>query len=88
VVFELNPERLDEKFPIPVPSLVLVEREIVGLGLVDQTTPLAVTGEPPSDTTFPPEIDEFGLISVMEVVEIVGKLETHVIFPSLSMVNV
>ena len=88
MVFELRPIRLDVKFPIPDPSLVFVEREIVGLGFVDQTTPLEVTGEPPSDGILPLETEEFGLISVITLVEMVGKLEIHVIFPSLSMVSV
>jgi len=41
------------KFPVPVPSLVLLF-EIVGVWLVLQHTPLKVTGTPPSEVTCPP----------------------------------
>jgi hypothetical protein len=40
--------------PVPVPSVVLVAKAIVGLGIVLQTTPLAVTVLPPSVITVPP----------------------------------
>ncbi len=40
--------------PVPVPSVVLVDRDTVGPDVVLHTTPLAVTAEPPSDVTFPP----------------------------------
>ena len=42
-----------EKLPVPVPLLVLLSL-IVGLCTVLQHTPLAVTGEPPSDVILPP----------------------------------
>jgi hypothetical protein len=41
-----------EKEPIPSPFSILFVDEAVGIGLVDQITPLEVTGEPPSDVTF------------------------------------
>jgi hypothetical protein len=41
-----------EKEPIPAPFSILFGDEAVGIGLVDQITPLEVTGEPPSDVTF------------------------------------
>jgi predicted amidohydrolase len=40
--------------PVPVPSVVLVESEMVGLALVLQTTPRAVTATPPVAVTLPP----------------------------------
>src|SRR5437868_636585 len=46
--------RLLTKFPIPLPSFVLVVNAIVGLGEVAHTIPLAVIGAPPSDTIVPP----------------------------------
>ena len=54
------------KEPIPVPFDVFVESEIVGDGDVDQTTPLIVTFDPPSDEIFPP------LTAVLEVMELTG----------------
>jgi hypothetical protein len=51
-------ERKEEKLPIPTPLLVLVLNETVGSGLVDHTTPLEVTGNPPSEVMFPPEVAE------------------------------
>ena len=42
------------KIPVPVPSVVLVARAMVGLAAVLQQTPRAVTVAPPSATTSPP----------------------------------
>jgi len=50
------------KLPVPVPSAVLLPL-MVGLAVVFQQTPLAVTEAPPSDVTFPP------LEAVLEVIE-------------------
>jgi hypothetical protein len=63
---------MDEKEPVPVPSEVLVVRAMFGLVLVDQTTPLAVIGAPPSEVIFPPEVAEVVVINEMPVVVIVG----------------
>ena len=62
----------DEKEPVPIPSDVLVVRAMVGLVLVDQTTPLAVMEAPPSDVILPPEVAEDVETAVMEVVVSVG----------------
>ncbi len=43
-------------------------KEIVGVGLVDQTTPLKITAEPPSVLIFPPEM---AFVVVMELTDIV-----------------
>lgn len=51
------------KVPMPVPSVVLVERETVGLAVVPQQTPRAVIGEPPSSVMVPP------LVAVVEETE-------------------
>jgi hypothetical protein len=52
------------KVPTPVPSVVFVDNETVGLGEVSQTTPLAVIVPPPSFVTLPP------LVAVVELVEL------------------
>jgi hypothetical protein len=56
------------KTPIPVPSTVLVGKAIVGLGAVLHTTPLAVTGAPPSAVTSPPVVAVVVAIAVAGVV--------------------
>jgi hypothetical protein len=66
---------VEEKEPVPVPSEVLVVRAMVGLVLVDQTTPLADIEAPPSEVILPPEVDEVVVIAFMAVVVSVG-LET------------
>ena len=58
-----SPVILLVKDPVPVPSDVFVESEIVGLVVVAQTTPLAVMGLPPSAVIFPP------LVAVDEVID-------------------
>jgi hypothetical protein len=42
------------KLPVPDPSVVFVAKLIVGAEVVLQTTPLEVTGSPPSEEIFPP----------------------------------
>lgn len=71
MVLVLNPVIELEKAPIPVPSDVFVESEIVGEVVVElQHTPLAVTVTPPSLIIFPPLIAEFVVILVATVVEL------------------
>jgi hypothetical protein len=60
------------KVPVPEPSLVFVLKEIVGVELVDHTTPLEVTAEPPSELIVPPEIDAVDVIAEIEDVVTVG----------------
>ena len=60
--------KVDEKEPVPVPSDVLVVKAMVGLVLVDQTTPLAVMEAPPSAVILPPDVAEVVVIAVMAVV--------------------
>ncbi len=50
-----RPERLLVNAPVPEPFTVLLS-SVVGLTVVDQQTPLAVTLAPPSDVIIPPEI--------------------------------
>jgi hypothetical protein len=68
VVFGVKLVKVDEKEPVPVPSDVLVDRAMVGLVLVDQTTPLAVMEAPPSAVILPPAVAEVVVIVVMELV--------------------
>jgi hypothetical protein len=55
-----------------VPFVVLVDRVMVGLVLVDQTIPRVVIDELPSDVILPPEVAEVVEIAVMAVVVRVG----------------
>lgn len=57
--------------PEPVPSLVFGSA-VVGLAVVLQHTPLAVTDAPPSDTMLPPLLAVVSVIDVTSVVVIVG----------------
>ena len=58
----------DEKEPVPVSFEVFVVKLLVGLVLVDQTTPLAVMEAPPSEVILPPDVAEVVVIVVMELV--------------------
>ena len=62
------------KVPVPVPLVVWLSA-VVGLGLVLQHTPRAVTGSPPSAVTLPPEDAVVEVIDVGEVVVTVGGVE-------------
>ena len=59
-----SPVILLVKEPVPVPSAVFVDSEIVGLVVGPQTTPLAVMELPPSAVMFPP------LVAPEEVIEV------------------
>jgi hypothetical protein len=65
------------KIPGPAPVLVVLS-DVVGLGLVDQQTPLAVTAAPPSLVTFPPETAEVAVIELTAVVVTVGNMASVV----------
>ena len=58
--------------PGPVPSWVLVDNEIVGFDVVDQTIPLDVTTLPPSEVTLPPDTADVNVIDEAVVVVTVG----------------
>jgi hypothetical protein len=62
------------KIPVPVPSVVF-EFDIVGVAVVAQQTPLAVTAPPPSAVIFPPET---AVVKVMEVTAVVVRVETAI----------
>jgi hypothetical protein len=54
---------------VPVPSEVFVVRAVVGFVSVPQTTPLAVTADPPSVVMLPPLV---AVVSVMELAAVVA----------------
>ena len=57
--------------PMPVPSVVFVLIDTVGAVSVDQTTPLAVIGPPPSDEMVPPLLAP---VAVMLLTVVVAKI--------------
>ena len=67
---------VDEKEPLPVPSIVLVDKDIVGNELVDHTTPLAITVAPPSEVIFPPDEEVLVVNELIAVVTKVGTVNT------------
>ena len=60
--------------PVPVPSVVLVDKAIVGFAVVLQQTPQAVTGAPPSATTLPPPDAVVIVIDDKDTVATVGNV--------------
>ena len=64
--------KVEVKEPVPVPFDVFVVKVIVGLVLVDQTTPLLVMEAPPSDVILPPDVAEVAVIEAIPVVVSVG----------------
>ena len=62
----------DVKLPVPPPLLVFVLKDIVGIELVDQTTPRIVTGAPPSIVMLPPPVAVVLVIELMADVVKVG----------------
>jgi hypothetical protein len=65
--------RIEVKEPVPVPSDVWGS-EIVGFIEILQHTPLAVTGEPPSLVTFPPEVADISVMMETAAVVTTGTL--------------
>ena len=59
--------------PVPAPLTVFVDKSIVGLLVVDQTTPLAMTASPEASVILPPLVAD---IFVMEATEEVVRVET------------
>ena len=54
--------------PVPVPLFVFVPSATVGFVFVLQHTPLAVTGDPPSEEMLPPDKAVVGAIDVTGLV--------------------
>ena len=69
----------DVKLPVPPPLLVFVLKDIVGTGLVDQTTPRIVTGAPPSVVMLPPPVAVVVAIALMPVVVKIGTAAAAVV---------
>ena len=62
--------------PVPVPSVVLVDKAIVGFAAVLQQTPRAVTVDPPSAVMLPPLEAVVVVLDVIAVVVSVGNVAT------------
>ena len=56
------------KVPMPVPAAMFPRPGSTGVDAVFQTSPLAVTADPPSEVTFPPEVAEVVKIEVIAFV--------------------
>jgi uncharacterized protein involved in propanediol utilization len=69
----------DVKLPVPPPLLVFVLNDIVGVGLVDQTTPRKVTVALPGAVTFPPLVAVVVAIALMADVVKIGTATTTVV---------
>ena len=69
----------DIKLPVPPPLLVFVLKDIVGVGLVDQTTPRNVTVALPEAVTFPPPVAVVLVIELMADVVKVGTATAAVV---------
>ena len=72
-MFCVNPVILPVKLPVPLPLVVWLVL-IVGLWLVLQQTPLAVTVVFPSFVTFPPQVAELDVILLTVEVVTVGSV--------------
>ena len=72
MVFGVRLVKVEVNEPVPVPFDVFVVRAMVGLVLVDQTTPPAVMDVPPSDVILPPDVAEVLVIEAILVVVSVG----------------
>ena len=68
---EIIEELRERNEPVPVPSLVLLSA-MVGLPVVFQHTPRAVTVLPPSEVTVPPHVADVAAICVTAAVVTVG----------------
>jgi hypothetical protein len=72
VVFGVRLVKAEVKVPVPFPFDVFVVKAIVGLVVVDQTTPLAVIVAPPSEVMLPPEVAEVVVKALILIVVSVG----------------
>jgi hypothetical protein len=78
-VLAIRPVTLLVKIPVPLPSIVFVVKETVGLTAVLQQTPLVVTGESPSVNILPPEVNEVLVRFDMAVVVREGIIATALV---------
>ena len=70
-----------EKLPVPELSVVLLLEVMVGLVVVLQQTPLAVTDAPPSEVTLPPLVAVVEVTDEAVVVITVGTVTVLVVSP-------
>lgn len=75
----IKPVTLLVKTPVPLPSIVFVVKETVGLDVVLQQTPLVVTGESPSVNILPPEVNEVLVRFDMAAVVMEGTIATALV---------
>ena len=75
----VRPVSDDVKLPVPPPLLVFVLNDIVGTGLVDQTTPRAVTVALPGAITFPPPVAVVVAIPLIADVVKIGTVTAAVV---------
>ena len=71
------------KIPVPVPSIVLVDKAMVGFAPVLQQTPRAVMVAPPSAVTLPPLAAVAVVIALAAVVVTVGNAVVDVVVVKL-----
>ena len=69
--------------PVPLPSVVLVDKAMVGFAAVLQHTPRAVTVVPPSAVTLPPLVAVVIVIPVASVVVTVANAVVDVVVVKL-----
>ena len=65
--------------PIPVPSVVLVDKATVGFTVVLQQTPRTVTAAPPSEFIVPPLLAVVLVMADIAVVVITGMVEVDAV---------
>ena len=65
--------------PMPLPSVVLVDKAMVGFAVVLQQTPRTVTAAPPSELIVPPLVAVIDVIAVTAVVVMVGMVAVPVV---------
>ena len=69
--------------PVPIPSVVLVDKAMVGFAAVLQQMPRAITAAPPSAVTLPPPDAVAIVIAVIAVVVMVGNAVVDVVVVKL-----
>ena len=67
-----------------MPLLVFVVKDMVGFALVDHTTPLVVTTEPPSELIFPPDAAVVVVIELADIVFTVGRTNDVLVLKVIS----
>ena len=72
--------------PVPVPSVVFVDKATVGFGVVLQQTPRTVTAAPPSLITLPPLVAVVVVMAdVVDVVIVASAVDVFVLVKLISL---